>query len=101
MDIHSFDPLEDPRWTEFVGRHPKTAVFHTSGWLRALQRTYRFDPIAFTTSRLTDDLLNALVFSAVRSWLTSSRLVSLPFSDHCEPLVDRRVAGALLGRAAA
>jgi len=24
----------------------------------------------------------------VRSWLTGNRLVSLPFSDHCEPLVD-------------
>jgi len=25
----------------------------------------------------------------VRSWLTGSRLVSLPFSDHCDPLIDR------------
>jgi len=89
MDVYSFDPLEDARWTEFVARHPKASIFHTSGWLRALQRTYCFEPIAFTTSRPTDDLLNALVFSAVRSWLTGSRLVSLPFSDHCEPLVDR------------
>jgi len=29
-----------------------------------------------------------MVFCQVRSWLTGSRLVSLPFSDHCEPLVD-------------
>jgi Acetyltransferase (GNAT) domain len=27
------------------------------------------------------------VFSQVRSWLTGRRLVSLPFSDHCAPLV--------------
>jgi CelD/BcsL family acetyltransferase involved in cellulose biosynthesis len=90
MDVYSFDPLEDSRWTEFVARHPKASIFHTSGWLRALHRTYRFEPVAFTTSRPTDDLQNALVFAAVRSWLTGSRLVSLPFSDHCEPLVDSR-----------
>jgi len=71
MEVYSFDPLEDARWTECVARHPKASIFHTSGWLRALQRTYCFEPIAFTTSRPTDDLLNALVFSAVRSWLTS------------------------------
>jgi hypothetical protein len=89
MEVYSFDPLEDSRWPEFVARHPKASIFHTSGWLRALDRTYRFEPVAFTTSRPTDDLQNALVFAAVRSWLTGSRLVSLPFSDHCEPLVDR------------
>jgi Acetyltransferase (GNAT) domain len=88
MDVYSFDPLRDRRWSELVGRHPKASLFHAAGWLSALQRTYGFDPIAFTTSQPTDPLQNALVFAAVRSWLTGYRLVSLPFSDHCEPLVD-------------
>jgi GNAT acetyltransferase-like protein len=88
MDVYSFDPLGDLRWNEFVERHPKASVFHTSGWLTALQRTYRFEPIAFTTSRPRDELRNALPFCVVRSWLTGRRLISLPFSDHCEPLVD-------------
>jgi lipid II:glycine glycyltransferase (peptidoglycan interpeptide bridge formation enzyme) len=39
------------------------------------------------------------VFCDIRSWLTGRRLVSLPFSDHCEPLVDaadvRAVCAAL------
>jgi hypothetical protein len=34
-------------------------------------------------------MTNGLVFCRVNSWLTGRRLVSLPFSDHCEPLVDR------------
>ena len=29
-----------------------------------------------------------LCFAEMKSWLTGRRLVSLPFSDHCEPLVD-------------
>jgi lipid II:glycine glycyltransferase (peptidoglycan interpeptide bridge formation enzyme) len=88
MEVYSFDPLHDARWTELVGRHPKASVFHTTGWLKALRHTYGFEPIAFTTSRPADQLANALVFTKVRSWLTGCRLVSLPFSDHCEPLVD-------------
>jgi len=87
MTVYSLDPLEDPRWPEFVGRHPNASVFHAPGWLRALQRTYHYEPVAFTTSAPTEQLRNALVFCAVRSWLTGRRLVSLPFSDHCEPLV--------------
>jgi hypothetical protein len=33
-------------------------------------------------------LENGLVFCEMRSWITGSRLVSLPFSDHCDPLVS-------------
>jgi len=33
-------------------------------------------------------LQNGIVFCSVESWLTGRRLVSLPFSDHCDPLVD-------------
>src|SRR5712691_7118001 len=88
MTIYALDPLQDPRWPEFVRRHPNASVFHTPGWLRALQRTYHYEPIAFTTCAPNEELRNGLVFCAVRSWLTGSRLVSLPFSDHCEPLVE-------------
>jgi CelD/BcsL family acetyltransferase involved in cellulose biosynthesis len=88
MDVYALDPLEDPRWAALVEGHPRASVFHTPGWLRAIQRTYGFAPIAFTTCRPGEPLTNAVVFCAVRSWLSGRRLVSLPFSDHCEPLVE-------------
>ena len=87
--VWTIDPLQDARWPEFVGRHPDASVFHTRGWLRALHDTYGYEPVAFTTSGPSEPLTHALLFCEVRSWLTGSRLVSLPFSDHCEPLVER------------
>jgi CelD/BcsL family acetyltransferase involved in cellulose biosynthesis len=81
-------PLEDLRWDEFVDQHPRSSVFHSSAWLRALLRTYGYRCFAYTTSPPGRMLENAIVFCAVESWLTGKRLVSLPFSDHCEPLVD-------------
>jgi hypothetical protein len=63
-------------------------VFHTRGWISALNANYGYAPIAFTTSPPNEPLTNALLFCKVSSWLTGSRLVSLPFSDHCEPLVE-------------
>jgi len=86
--IYTIDPLRDARWAELTARHPQASVFHTSGWLRALQTTYGYEPVAFTTSPQSQELKNALLFCVVRSWLTGDRLVSLPFSDHCEPLVE-------------
>jgi CelD/BcsL family acetyltransferase involved in cellulose biosynthesis len=88
--VHTLDPLTDPRWSAFVERHPAASVFHSRGWLRALQLTYGYEPLAVTTAGPTEPLTNALLFCLVRSWLTGDRMVSLPFSDHCEPLVSHR-----------
>lgn len=85
---YQFDPTTDPRWPELVARHARSSVFHTVGWLKALQRTYRYASVAFTTSAPGEDLKNGIVFCDIDSWLTGNRLVSLPFSDHCEPLCD-------------
>jgi Acetyltransferase (GNAT) domain len=87
MTIYTLNPLQDARWRDFVHRHPEGSIFHTTGWLAALQRTYGYEPVAFTTSAPGCELKNGLVFCQVNSWLTGSRLVSLPFSDHCQPLV--------------
>ena len=86
--VWAVDPLTDDRWPELIARHPSASVFHTRGWLAALKASYDYQPVAFTTASPSEPLSNALLFCNVCSWLTGSRLVSLPFSDHCEPLVE-------------
>jgi len=88
MGIHQIDPIVDIRWQHFVDLHEKASVFHTVNWLRALQSTYGYEPVVLTTSPPDTDLKNGFLFCKVKSWLTGSRLVSLPFADHCEPLCD-------------
>jgi CelD/BcsL family acetyltransferase involved in cellulose biosynthesis len=83
---YSFDPLRDPRWAALVETHPSSSVFHTTAWLEALRRAYRFEPVVWTDCEPGQPLTNGLLFCAVRSWLTGNRLISLPFSDHCEAL---------------
>jgi len=94
VPVYEVDPLTDPRWQELAARHPRASVFHSSSWLRALQKTYGYEPIAYTLSPPGSELANAVAFSRIRSWATGQRLVSLPFSDHCEPLVDSDVDAA-------
>jgi Acetyltransferase (GNAT) domain len=85
---YQLDPIQDPRWGSLVEKHPKASVFHTVAWLQALRLTYGYEPVAFTTSPPSGELKNGMVFCRINSWLTGRRLVSLPFSDHCEPLCD-------------
>src|SRR5437879_3687491 len=87
--VYTINPLEDPRWAEFVQGHLRASVFHTPGWLEALRRTYGYEPVAYTTTPPGAELTNGLVLCRVYSRITGRRMVSLPFSDHCEPLVER------------
>lgn len=86
--IYPFDPLTDARWNEFLQRQTRPSVFHTLPWLDALRRTYGYEPVAFTTSPPNQELRSAIVLCRINSWLTGRRLVSLPFSDHCDLLTD-------------
>lgn len=87
MAVYSIDPLRDPRWGVLAQHHPRASVFHTPGWLEALERTYGYHPVAYTTTPPGQELTNGIVLCRINSKITGRRLVSLPFSDHCEPLV--------------
>ena len=97
MGIYTFNPLHDPRWSEFILRHPESSVFHSVPWLKALNGTYGYEPVVYTTDQPEQPLTNGLLFCEVRSWLSGTRLVSLPFSDHCQPLADHRSMSEILG----
>jgi CelD/BcsL family acetyltransferase involved in cellulose biosynthesis len=88
FSVYEADPLRDPRWAALVQVHPRASVFHSTNWLRALRTVYDYEPVVITTCPPGSDLTNGLVFCRIRSWLTGRRLVSLPFSDHCDPLID-------------
>lgn len=88
MTVHELQPLQDPRWARLVATHPDSSVFHGVGWLQALSDTYGYEPVVYTTSPPGVELTNGIVVCNIRSLLTGSRVVSLPFSDHCQPLID-------------
>ncbi len=95
MTVYELDPLTDARWPAFLSRHPQSSIFHTRAWLEALRQTYGYKPLAFTTS--SGELLsNGLVLCEVKSCITGRRLVSLPFSDHCQPLANGSELRAIL-----
>jgi CelD/BcsL family acetyltransferase involved in cellulose biosynthesis len=88
MPLHSFNPMTDRRWDALVASHPESSVFHRREWLQALVDTYGYQPIAVTSAEPGEPLSDGVVFCEVNSWITGKRLVSLPFSDHCQPMLD-------------
>jgi hypothetical protein len=88
-----------------VDDHPRASVFHLGSWMQALQNTYGFEPVGVTTDAPGEPLSSAMAACRVRSWITGRHVISMPFSDHCDPLVSSdpdlgRLAGALEQEAA-
>ena len=96
MEIYRIDPIQDHRWEQFLQTHPGASVFHTPAWLNALRGTYGYEPAVFSTSAPTHPIRSGLAFCRVQSWLTGSRLVSVPFADHCQPLFNASEDGRSL-----
>jgi hypothetical protein len=74
------DPTRVPGWDELLSRHPDATIFHTSAWARVLSGTYAYLPTYFTFIE-KDHLVALLPFMEIRSLITGTRGVSLPFTD--------------------
>lgn len=89
MDISVIDPLAGPDWDQLVDLHPDVTFFHRSPWARVLASTYGHRP---TYLKIQDvgEMVALLPLMGVKSWLTGNRGVTLPFTDHCAPLLFQR-----------
>jgi CelD/BcsL family acetyltransferase involved in cellulose biosynthesis len=87
LSLHLINPLSDNRWDDLVARHPRASAFHRRGWIESLVRTYGYEPLVLTSAAPSQPLNDGIVLCRVSSWMTGTRLVSLPFSDHCHPLL--------------
>jgi CelD/BcsL family acetyltransferase involved in cellulose biosynthesis len=77
--------IRSTEWGRFVANQKYASLFSSPGWAEALWRTYGFEIMASMASH--GDTMSAMLFSTVTD-LRGERVVSLPFSDYCDPLVS-------------
>ena len=86
MHLESVDPVRDTRWARFVASNPDASIFHHPRWLGTLQSEYGYSLNACCVVQ-GDALVAGLPLARIESRLTGRRLVALPFSDTCAPLL--------------
>lgn len=86
VNVTTVDPRTDSRWLHLVNRLPSD-VFHSPAWMRVLSETYGFDPRAHLALDEDGTPIGGLPFCPI-SDILGNRLVTLPFSDYCDPLAD-------------
>jgi len=89
MNARIIDPSLDSRWDAFVEGHPLGCIFHHSAWKQVLVQTFgQLRPLYCIAEDDQKAIRGALPCALVSSRITGKRLVSLPFSLYCDPLVD-------------
>jgi CelD/BcsL family acetyltransferase involved in cellulose biosynthesis len=95
MRITLVDPIRDPRWDAFVDSHSEGTIYHHSAWSKVLYESYGFTPQYYALED-GEEFKAIAPFCHVRSRLSGSRLICLPFSDYCFPLAKGPVEMKLL-----
>src|SRR6478736_10413193 len=91
------NPLVDREWDDAISAHPDATIFHSTAWARVLVDTYGHRP-CYAQMSLNGNLLALIPIMEVKSVLTKTRGVCLPFSDYCAPLLFSCFAGELLSQ---
>jgi len=89
------NPLTVEGWNTRIAFDREHNIFHTAEWAGVLADTYGFAPICFTAGR-GDEPEAVFPVMEVASRLTGRRGVSLPFTDHCEPLGSSEAVSAAM-----
>jgi lipid II:glycine glycyltransferase (peptidoglycan interpeptide bridge formation enzyme) len=90
MHIAVINPDQDPRWNAFVEHHKESGLFHDASWARVLRKAFGYQPLYFAMVNQSGNITSAIPTALIKSFITGTRLVSLPFADHCDPLVANK-----------
>ncbi len=86
-ETHLIDPIADPAWLDFVDGGTNGEIFHHPQWLELLQAQYGYQFQACCIGN-GGGIEVGIPIARIESRLTGRRLVSLPFSDICSPILS-------------
>ncbi len=83
MNIDTIDPANDPIWEAFTRETAEATPFHTGAWAKVLRDTDDFQPHYMVARGENGKIAAAIPLFEVNG----ARLVGVPFSDYCPPLL--------------
>ncbi len=86
LNLQRIDPLADPLWTDLISQS-NAGLFHSPLWIQVLQQTYDMQ-IAANVLVDDDGKPEAGMHFCEISDIRGERIVSLPFSDYCDPIAS-------------
>jgi hypothetical protein len=93
LKLNIINPLDIDNWDDLVLSNPDYSFFHSKAWARVVCDSYQYKP--FYCILIKGHVLEVLIpLMEVRSIITGRRAISLPFTDHCEPIISNGISSA-------
>lgn len=91
MPIEVVDESEvsEEEWKSYILEHPHGTLYHLPEWKSVLQQTFKYKHSFYIFARNNSrEICGMLPLININNIITGNRLVSLPFSYACGPLVN-------------
>jgi len=77
--------INSDNWVNFVREHPSSNIFHCPQWAETIRKSYG---LPFYVAAIMDqnNIICGAPFCISHSLFTGSRIISIPYSDFCQPL---------------
>jgi FemAB-related protein (PEP-CTERM system-associated) len=86
LEVLRQEEIQIEDWNSFVENCFTATVFHLPEWSRILEKSFGYESYNLFARNQDGHLCAMLPLSLVKSPLTGSRLVSLPFCHYCGPI---------------
>ena len=86
MKIVHVDPRVDPVW-QILAERSASSVFHSPSWIQVLTDTYGWQASAYVVLDDRGEPQAGIPFCRIADMM-GERILALPFSDYCDPLVS-------------
>jgi CelD/BcsL family acetyltransferase involved in cellulose biosynthesis len=86
LNVVCVDPRTDLLWRKLLEQAP-SGVFHSPDWIQVLTDTYGWEAHAYVILSDNGEPCAGIPFCRIADML-GERIVALPFSDYCDPLVN-------------
>lgn len=84
--VPPIDPVTDPAWLALIEESPSALAFHHPRWLGMIRSQYGFPLYACCVGE-AEEIAAGIPIARVESRITGRRLVAIPFSDVCPPVL--------------
>ncbi|MCX8105875.1 MAG: GNAT family N-acetyltransferase [Ignavibacterium album] len=72
----------------FLESTPDSTIYHHPLWLKAIQNTFGHKTYYLLEYNDSGSILSLIPFMKFKSVITGKKIISLPLSTHCDPLID-------------
>ncbi len=90
LKLENLNPINLKGWNNLVLESNQFSLFHSLEWAKVLNESYKYSP-HYLVSIENNQLMVSIPLMEVNSIVTGRRGVSLPFSDYCDPIIDKKL----------